>query len=355
MKKEWIALVMAGGQGSRLGFLTKTLAKPAVPFGGKYRIIDFTLSNCSHSGIDTVGVLTQYQPLILNSYIGIGWHWDLHHTEGGVTVLPPYVKQQGGEWYKGTANAVYQNLEFVDIYDPELLLILSGDHVYKMDYSLMLEFHKEKKASATVAVIEVPWEEANGFGIMKCNEEGRIVEFEEKPAKPKSNLASMGVYLFNSSFLRAYLENDAQDPLSAHDFGKNLIPAMVERGEEIYGYQFQGYWKDVGTLESYWQANMDLLEPEPIINLNDPEWRIYSENPNQPPHYLGASAKVKSSLINEGCVIYGEVDHSVLFSSVIVGSGAVIKDSILMPNVQIEPNTCVERAIVDEDGITLIP
>lgn len=356
MKKEWIALVMAGGQGTRLGFLTKTLAKPAVPFGGKYRIIDFTLSNCSHSGIDTVGVLTQYQPLVLNSYIGIGWHWDLHHTKGGVTVLPPYVKHhQGGEWYKGTANSVHQNLEFVEIYDPEFLLVLSGDHVYKMDYSLMLDFHKEKKAAATVAVIQVPWEEASGFGIMKCNEEGRIVEFEEKPQKPKSNLASMGVYLFNRLFLQDYLQRDEEDSLSAHDFGKNVIPAMVSAKERIYGYRFQGYWKDVGTIESYWQANMDLLGQEPALNLNDPKWRIYSENPNQPPQYLGTSAKVNSSLINEGCVIYGEVDHSVLFSSVFVGSGAVIKNSILMPNVKIEPNTCIERAIVDEDGITFIP
>lgn len=355
MKKEWIALVMAGGQGTRLGFLTKTLAKPAVAFGGKYRIIDFTLSNCSHSGIDTVGVLTQYQPLVLNSYIGIGWHWDLHHTNGGVTVLPPYVKHQGGEWYKGTANSVYQNLEFIDIYDPEYLLVLSGDHVYKMDYSLMLDFHKEKKASATVAVIQVPWEEACGFGIMACNEEGRIIEFEEKPEKPKSNLASMGVYLFNRSYLQEYLERDEKDSLSFHDFGKNIIPAMVSAGEKIYGYSFQGYWKDVGTIESYWQANMDLLGAEPALNLNDPAWRIYSENPNQPPQYLGATAKVKSSLINEGCVIYGEVDHSVLFSSVTVGLGAVIKNSIVMPNVKIEPNTYIEKSIVDEDGITLIP
>lgn len=355
MKKEWIALVMAGGQGSRLGFLTKTLAKPAVSFGGKYRIIDFTLSNCSHSGIDTVGVLTQYQPLVLNSYIGIGWHWDLHHAGGGVTVLPPYVKQQGGEWYKGTANAVYQNLEFVDLYDPEYLLILSGDHVYKMDYALMLDFHKEKKASATVAVIPVTWEEAKGFGMMKCNEAGRIIEFEEKPEHPKSNLASMGVYLFNRPFLEEYLRRDDQDPLAAHDFGKNVIPTMVRAGENIYAYPFHGYWKDVGTIESYWQANMDLLESEPALNLNDPEWRIYSENPNQPPQYLGASARVSRSLVNEGCVVYGEVEHSVLFPSVTVGLGAVVKDSILMPHVKIEPNTRIERAIVDEDGITLIP
>lgn len=355
MKKEWIALVMAGGQGSRLGFLTKTLAKPAVPFGGKYRIIDFTLSNCSHSGIDTVGVLTQYQPLVLNSYIGIGWHWDLHHTNGGVTVLPPYVKNQGGEWYKGTANCVYQNMEFVDIYDPEYLLVLSGDHVYKMDYSLMLDFHKEKKASATVAVIQVPWEEAGSFGIMACNEEGQIIEFEEKPEKPKSNLASMGIYLFNKDFLREYLEKDDMDPLSTHDFGKNVIPGMVRAGERIYGYHFKGYWKDVGTIESYWQANMDLLDPEPPLNLNDSEWRIYSENQNQPPQYLASSAQVSNSLINEGCVIYGTVDHSILFSSVTIGPGTVVKDSIIMSNVQIEPNTYIERAIVDEDGITLIP
>ena len=354
MKKEWIALVMAGGQGSRLGFLTKNLAKPAVSFGGKYRIIDFTLSNCSHSGIDTVGVLTQYQPLVLNSYIGNGWHWDLHHTGGGVTVLPPYVKQQGGEWYKGTANAVYQNLEFIDIYNPDYVLILSGDHVYKMDYSLMLDFHKAKKASATVAVIQVPWAEAGSFGIMVCDQDGRIREFEEKPLKPKNNLASMGVYLFNRFFLQEYLEKDNQDPASSHDFGKNVIPAMVQAGEAIYGYHFSGYWKDVGTIESYWQANMDLLEPDPPLNLNDPQWRIYSENPNQPPQYLGPSARVNRSLVNEGCVIYGEVDHSVLFPSVTVGEGAVIKNSILMSNVKIEPGMRIENAIVDEDGITPI-
>ncbi|ATW28212.1 glucose-1-phosphate adenylyltransferase [Candidatus Formimonas warabiya] len=351
MKKEWIALVMAGGQGTRLGFLTKRLAKPAVPFGGKYRIIDFTLSNCSHSGIDTVGVLTQYEPLVLNSYIGSGWNWDLHRTNGGVTVLPPYVKQQGGQWYQGTANAVYQNIEFVDLYNPEYLLVLSGDHVYKMDYSLMLEFHKEKKAAATVAVIQVPWEEAGGFGIMKCQEGGRIVEFEEKPAQPKSDLASMGVYIFNWSFVKQHLQRDNEDAQSAHDFGKNVIPALVKAGEEIFAYRFHGYWKDVGTIESYWQASMDLLVPQPALNLNDPEWRIYSENPNQPAQFIGPTAKVTSSLVNEGCVILGEVDHSVLFPAVTVGPGSVVKDSILMPNVKIGANVRIERAIVDEDTV----
>ncbi|MCR6544754.1 glucose-1-phosphate adenylyltransferase [Dehalobacterium formicoaceticum] len=354
MKKEWIALVMAGGQGSRLGFLTKTLAKPAVPFGGKYRIIDFTLSNCSHSGIDTVGVLTQYQPMVLNAYIGIGWHWDLHHSTGGVMVLPPYVKQQGGEWYKGTANSVYQNMEFIDLYDPDYLMVLSGDHVYKMDYSLMLDYHKEKGADATVAVLQVPWEDASDFGIMACNEEGRIVEFEEKPKEPKSNLASMGVYLFSRSFLQKYLENDESDPNSAHDFGKNVIPAMVRAKEKIYAYRFQGYWRDVGTIDSYWQAHMDLLEPEPALNLNDSNWRIYSENPNLPPQFVGSSAKITCSLVNEGCVIHGAVDHSVLFHSVTVGQGATVKDSIILPNVIIPPNAQIERSIVDEDGVTLI-
>jgi len=348
IKKKWIALVMAGGQGSRLGALTQYIAKPAVPFGGKYRIIDFTLSNCSNSGIDTVGVLTQYRPLVLNSYIGIGWHWDLNPTTGGVTLLPPFVNQAGGEWYLGTANAVFQNLEFVDLYNPDYLVVLSGDHIYKMDYSQLLDFHKEKQASATIAVIEVPWQEAKKFGIMKCDQSGRIIEFEEKPQDPQSNLASMGIYIFNLPFLKKYLEQDEQDSSSAHDFGKNIIPAMVRDKAAVFAYPFQGYWKDVGTVESYWQANMDLLGPDPGLNLNDPQWRIYSENSTLPPHYLAPTAKVRYSLVNEGGVIRGEVDHSVLFPGVTVGPGSIVRNSIIMPNVKIGSNVVIENAIVHE-------
>lgn len=350
-KKECIAMLLAGGQGSRLGVLTKKLAKPAVPFGGKYRIIDFTLSNCTNSGIDTVGVLTQYQPLALNSYIGIGSHWDLDRKNGGVTVLPPFVKELGGEWYKGTANAIYQNIEFVDQYDPDYLLVLSGDHIYMMDYSLMLDFHQEKQADATIAVIEVPLEEAKGFGIMNTDAEGRIIEFEEKPAEPKSNLASMGVYIFNWPLLKKYLAEDEQNPRSSNDFGKNIIPMMLRAGQRMFAYPFKGYWRDVGTVESLWQANMDLLEDNPKLNLNDPQWRIYSVNPVQPPQYVAPQARVSHSLINEGCVIYGEVYHSVIFPGVFIGEGSIIKDSVLMPNVKVGRHVTIEKAIVGVDSI----
>lgn len=351
MKKEWVALVMAGGQGSRLGVLTKNIAKPAVPFGGKYRIIDFTLSNCSNSGIDTVGVLTQYQPLVLNAYLGNGCHWDLDCINGGVTVLPPYVKQMGGKWYQGTANAVYQNMEFVDLYHPDYLLVLSGDHVYKMDYSLMLDYHKKKNASVTVAVIEVPWKEASKFGIMKCDIGNRIIEFEEKPRKPKSNLASMGIYIFNMSFIKKYLEQDEQNQKSEHDFGKNVIPAMVQAGEAVYAYTYQGYWKDVGTIESYWQANMDLLDADNRLDLYDSRWPIFTETSALPPQYLGPASQVKSSLINDGCIIFGEVDHSIIFSGVWVGPGAVVRNSVIMPNVKIGSNVHLENAIVGEKTV----
>ncbi len=350
-KKEWIAMILAGGQGSRLTLLTKKIAKPAVPFGGKYRIIDFPLSNCSNSGIDTLGVLTQYQPLILNSYIGIGSSWDLDRKKGGVTLLPPYVNEEGGEWYKGTANAIYQNINFVDYYDPDYVLILSGDHIYKMDYSKMLDYHKEKGAEATIAVIDVPWEETNRFGIMNTEQDGRIYEFEEKPEKAKSNLASMGIYIFNWKTLKQYLIDDEHEQGSSNDFGKNIIPAMLNNGVSLYAYSFKGYWKDVGTIESLWEANMDLLKDENELNLYDSSWRIYSVNPIRPPHYTGVGADVKGSLVGEGCIIYGEVHNSVLFPGVYVGKGTRVIDTVVMPKVTIEDNVIIERAIIGSDSV----
>jgi glucose-1-phosphate adenylyltransferase len=344
-------MILAGGQGSRLTLLTKKIAKPAVPFGGKYRIIDFPLSNCSNSGIDTVGVLTQYQPLILNSYIGIGSPWDLDRKKGGVTLLPPYMNEQGGEWYKGTANAIYQNISYIDYYEPEYVLILSGDHIYKMDYSLMLDFHKSKGAEATIAVIEVPWEETDRFGIMNTNEDGRVYEFDEKPKHAKSNLASMGVYIFNWKTLRQYLVEDEQDKNSHNDFGKNIIPNMLQAGISLFAYPFKGYWKDVGTIESLWEANMDLLKPDNELNLYDTSWRIYSVNPIRPPHFTGSTASIKGSLVGEGCVIYGEVHNSVLFSGVHIGENTKIVDTVVMPNVTIEDNVIIERTIIGSGSI----
>ena len=344
--KEIVAMLLAGGQGSRLKKLTTRLAKPAVPFGGKYRIIDFTLSNCSNSDIDTVGVLTQYQPQELNSHIGIGSPWDLDRKDGGVTILQPYVGPKGGRWYKGTANAIYENMDFIDKYKAKYVLILSGDHIYKMDYSLLLEYHKEKSAKATIAVIEVPFEETNRFGIMNINENKRVYEFEEKPKNAKSNLASMGVYIFNWEVLKQYLIEDEKDKTSENDFGKNIIPKMVDRGLDIYAYLFDGYWKDVGTVESLWEANMDLLKKDNRLNLYDHNWKIYSEAPNSPPHYISDTGSVKSSLLNEGCIVNGEVKNSVLFPGVYVGKNAKIIDSVVMPNVRIEDYAVVKRAIV---------
>ncbi|MCG8540387.1 MAG: glucose-1-phosphate adenylyltransferase [Clostridia bacterium] len=344
--KEIVAMLLAGGQGSRLKKLTTRLAKPAVPFGGKYRIIDFTLSNCSNSDIDTVGVLTQYQPQELNSHIGIGSPWDLDRKDGGVTILQPYVGPKGGRWYKGTANAIYENMDFIDKYKAKYVLILSGDHIYKMDYSLLLEYHKEKSAKATIAVIEVPFEETNRFGIMNINENKRVYEFEEKPKNAKSNLASMGVYIFNWDVLKQYLIEDEKDKTSENDFGKNIIPKMVDRGLDIYAYLFDGYWKDVGTVESLWEANMDLLKKDNRLNLYDHNWKIYSEAPNSPPHYISDTGSVKSSLLNEGCIVNGEVKNSVLFPGVYVGKNAKIIDSVVMPNVRIEDYAVVKRAIV---------
>lgn len=350
-KKEWIAMLLAGGQGSRLYSLTKNLAKPAVPFGGKYRIIDFPLSNCVNSGIDTVGVLTQYQPLVLNEYIGSGQPWDLDRQEGGVFVLPPYQKSSGSDWYTGTANAIYQNLPFIERYDPEYVLILSGDHIYKMDYEKMLKFHKEKEADCTIAVLQVPMEEASRFGIMNAQEDGKIYEFEEKPAHPKSNLASMGIYIFAWKKLREYLEQDAKTPGSANDFGKNIIPSMLAANEQMYAYAFDGYWKDVGTIDSLWEANMDLLDPKVPLSLYDPDWKIYARNPALPPHYIAPGAHVQNSMVTEGCVIEGTVDFSVVFAGVTIEEGAVVRDSIIMPGSVIQKGAVVDYAIVAEQTI----
>ena len=350
-KAESLAMILAGGQGSRLGVLTRSVAKPAVPFGGKYRIIDFTLSNCIHSGIYTVGVLTQYQPLELNTYIGSGGPWDLNRNSGGVYVLPPYQRAEKGEWYKGTANAIYQNIEFVDKFDPKYVVILSGDHIYKMDYAKMIKYHKEKNADATIAVIEVPWEEASRFGIMTADSDGKIVEFAEKPKEPKSNLASMGVYVFTWDVLKKYLQNDEQNPDSDNDFGKNIIPGMLNNGENMCAYAFDGYWKDVGTVQSLWEANMDILADPPAFDLRDPEWKIYSRNPVKPPHFIAKGAVVNNCCVTEGCSVYGTVKHSILFEGVTVEKGAVVEDSIVFPGTVIKENAVVKKAVVGEETI----
>jgi glucose-1-phosphate adenylyltransferase len=353
-------MLLAGGQGSRLSSLTKRLAKPAVPFGGKYRIIDFTLSNCTNSGIDTVGVLTQYQPLLLHSYIGIGSAWDLDRKNGGVTVLPPYSEASGVRWYKGTASAIYQNMNYIEQYDPDYVLILSGDHIYKMDYSKMLDYHIEKDADVTISVIEVPWAEASRFGIMNTNEQMEIIEFEEKPANPKNNLASMGIYIFKWPILKEYLEIDNENPNSSHDFGKDIIPLLLNEKKRLIAYPFKGYWKDVGTVKSLWEANMDLLNPESELNLFDYSWRIYSVNPNQPPQYIACDAMVVDSLINEGCVVEGSVEHSVVFQGVHIQKGAIVKDCVIMPDAVIGENVYIEKAIVPSaieipPGMTIRP
>ena len=350
-KNEIVAMILAGGQGSRLGVLTKKLAKPAVPFGGKYRIIDFPLSNCSNSGIHTVGVLTQYKPLELNAHIGIGEPWDLDRKNGGVRVLPPYQEEKGGKWYKGTADAIYQNIEFIDGADPEYVLVLSGDHIYKMDYTKMLDFHKKNNAQATIAVIEVPKKEACRFGIMNTNEDLSIYEFEEKPKNPKSNLASMGIYIFNWKTLKKYLKEDEAKKDSSNDFGKDIIPSMLEDGNKMMAYPFKGYWKDVGTIDSLWQANMDLIKDDNALNLHDDEWKIYSVNPVRPAQYIGETAEVTNSLIVEGCVVNGKVENSVLFQGVQVGKNTVIRDSVIMTNAKIGDNVVIEKAIVGANAI----
>ena len=348
-QKECVAMLLAGGQGSRLGVLTQNIAKPAVPYGGKYRIIDFPLSNCANSGIDTVGVLTQYSPLELNDYIGSGKPWDLDRADGGVHVLSPYQNINGADWYKGTANAIYQNIPFIKRYNPKYVLILSGDHIYKMDYRKMIAEHEKAGADCTIAVIEVPMEEASRFGIMNCNPDGSIYEFEEKPAKPKSNLASMGIYVFNWESLKVYLEKDEADPDSSNDFGKNIIPAMLGDGKKLQSYRFAEYWKDVGTIDSLWESNLDLLNPKVELDLSDPGWRIYSRSPSAPPQYIGESAELQNSLVTEGCEVEGKVDFSILFENVKVEKGATITDSIIMPGARVEEGATVQYAIIAEN------
>ena len=350
-KTECLAMLLAGGQGSRLGVLTKKIAKPAVPYGGKYRIIDFPLSNCSNSGIDTVGVLTQYQPLELNDYIGNGAAWDLDRNFGGVHVLSPYQQIKGTEWYKGTANAIYQNINFIDRYDPEYVAVLSGDHIYKMDYAKMLAFHKEHNAACTIAMLEVPWEEASRFGLMFVDDDGSISAFEEKPKHPQSNKASMGVYIFTWKKLRQYLIDDEANPNSSNDFGKDVIPAMHSAGERLFAYKFDGYWKDVGTIDSLWEANLDLLNPKVDLDLSDDTWKIYSNNTATPPHYIGLNAHVENSMIAEGCDIEGDIDYSVVFSNVEVAEGAKVHYSIVMPGAKIKKGAVVQYAIVAENTV----
>ena len=350
IKKECIAMLLAGGQGSRLYDLTKQTAKPAVSFGGKYKIIDFPLSNCINSGIDTVGVLTQYQPLALNEYIGNGASWDLDRSRGGLSVLPPYQGQKKSDWYKGTANAIYQNIDFIKQYNPDYVLILSGDHIYRMDYSKMLEYHKKNGAACTVATITVPIEEAGRFGICNTNPDNSIYEFEEKPKKPKNNQASMGIYIFTTSVLLEYLEADEADESSDNDFGKNIIPNLLGNGERLFAYNFEGYWKDVGTISSLWESNMDLIGDNPSLRISDKSHRIYSRNMARPPQFVGPRAKTSNSMISEGCRIYGTVENSVLSGGVVIEEGAIVKDSVVMDDVVIKSGAAVYTAIIDSDA-----
>lgn len=346
-KKEVVAMLLAGGQGSRLGVLTRKIAKPAVPFGGKYRIIDFPLSNCVNSGIEAVGILTQYQPLVLNEYIGNGQPWDLDGMHSGVNCLSPYQAVDGADWYSGTANAIFQNINYIDRYDPEYVVVLSGDHIYKMDYNKMLEYHKEKNAACTIAVIDVPLEEASRFGILNTHEDGEIYEFDEKPEKPKSTHASMGIYIFSYKELRKYLIEDDENKNSSHDFGKDVLPAMLDAGERMFAYPFEGYWKDVGTIDSLWEANMDLLDPNVTLDLKD----IYSRNPMMPPHFVSNDAVIQNSLVADGCNVYGNLEFSILFSGVTIGKGATINSSIIMPGAVIEEGATVQFAIIAENTV----
>lgn len=346
-KKEVVAMLLAGGQGSRLGVLTRKIAKPAVPFGGKYRIIDFPLSNCVNSGIEAVGILTQYQPLVLNEYIGNGQPWDLDGMHSGVNCLSPYQAVDGADWYSGTANAIFQNINYIDRYDPEYVVVLSGDHIYKMDYNKMLEYHKEKNAACTISVIDVPLEEASRFGILNTHEDGEIYEFDEKPEKPKSTHASMGIYIFSYKELRKYLIEDDENKNSSHDFGKDVLPAMLNAGERMFAYPFEGYWKDVGTIDSLWEANMDLLDPNVTLDLKD----IYSRNPMMPPHFVSNDAVIQNSLVADGCNVYGNLEFSILFSGVTIGKGATINSSIIMPGAVIEEGATVQFAIIAENTV----
>ena len=351
MKKDTLAMILAGGQGSRLGVFTKRIAKPAVSFGGKYRIIDFVLSNCSNSGIDTVGVLTQYRPLILNSHIGTGSHWDLDRINGGVHILQPYMNEKEGNWYRGTAHAIHQNMDFIDSYNPEYVLILSGDHIYKMDYSKMLDHHKKMGSKATIGVIEVPWDEASRFGIMNTNEDSSIYEFEEKPANPKSNLASMGVYIFDWKMLKGYFEEVDNNGANYDDFGKNLIPKMLEDQIPMFAYPFKGYWRDVGTIESLWEANMDIIKSNDEIDLNSSKWKIYTNTMSMPPQYIGKDSDIQKALVADGCKVLGKIENSVLSHGVSVGSDSIVKDSVIMPNVKIGKNVIIEKAMIGEGAI----
>lgn len=351
IKKKCVAMLLAGGQGSRLYALTQKVAKPAIPYGGKNRFIDFPLSNCINSGIDTVGVLTQYQPMVLNEYIGNGQPWDLDKMHGGVHVLPPYQTAAGASWYEGTANAIYQNMAFIERYDPEYVIVLGGDHIYKMDYSKMLDYHIANNADSTIAVIDVPRSEASRFGIMTCDEEGRIVDFTEKPKEPKSTLASMGIYVFSWEKLRKYLIENENANTGSKDFGKDIIPAMLANDERLFAYEFEGYWKDVGTLDSLWEANMDLLSPSVPLNLYDPNWKVYSRHNNMPPQYIGKNAHVENSMITEGSVVDGTVDFSIISSSVTIEEGASVKYSIVMPGTTIKKNAVVEYAIIGENCV----
>ncbi len=349
-KQECVAMLLAGGQGSRLGGLTRKRAKPAVSFCGKYRIIDFTLSNCTNSNINTVGVLIQYKPLLLNSYIGLGSAWDLDNPFGGVHILPPFLDEKEGSWYNGTANAVYQNYEFIDFYDPEYVIILSGDHVYRMDYARMLKFHKEKNSEITLATIKVPWEEASRFGILTIDGNERITKFTEKPTQPDSNLASMGVYIFNWSTLKQALMADAREDQSQHDFGQNIIPQQLKEEKRVYAYRFQGYWRDVGTIESYYHANMESLREGHFLNIFDPKFRIFSNEDILPPHFVGSTAKIENSLVCNGCIIHGEVNNSILAPGVYVGKGVQIKDSILLPYAKVHTGSLIRKTIVGENA-----
>lgn len=350
-KKEIVAMLLAGGQGSRLYALTQKKAKPAVSYGGKYKIIDFPLSNCSNSGIDTVGVLTQYEPLELNSYIGTGGPWDLDSITGGAYVLPPYVRGEQGNWYRGTADAIYQNINFIDNYDPEYIIVLSGDQICTMDYNKMLAYHKEKEADCTISVLNVTYEEAKRFGIMNTDEDNRIYEFEEKPAEPKSTKASMGLYIFNYKLIRQYLIDDANDPDSAHDFGMNIIPRLLEEGKKMYAYDFEGYWRDVGTIDSLWEANMELLDPNSPVDLDDDKMKIYTRNYALPPHFIAKDATVKNSILADGCVVEGEVENCVIHPGVKIGKGSVVKNSVIMSNTEVRENCTIDKALIDEEVV----
>ncbi|GAB6188339.1 glucose-1-phosphate adenylyltransferase [Marinitoga arctica] len=345
-----VALILAGGQGTRLGAITEYLAKPAVPYGGKYRIIDFALSNCVNSGIYNVGVLTQYRPHVLNKHLGIGKPWDLDIKSGGLTILPPYVSNKDQSWYQGTADAIFQNIEYVDSYNPDFVVILSGDHIYKMDYNEMIDFHIEKGANVTIACMEVPINEAHRFGIMVTDSFNRVVEFQEKPKKPRGNLASLGIYVFTWSTLKKLLIEDSKDISSEHDFGKNIIPKMLEENEKLYAFNYEGYWRDVGTLQSYWESNLELLGPMPLLNLHDKNWKIFTQSEELPPAFISENSKLIGSLVSEGCEVYGDVKNSVIFQGVIIEEGAIIKDSVIMNNTIIKKGAYIEKAIICENS-----